>query len=50
VSADAALAKLKEGNAAFCRSKVSSSKPTAARRAENRPKLNIRSLIILGLR
>jgi carbonic anhydrase len=34
VSADAALAKLKEGNARFVSSKVSESKPTAARRAE----------------
>jgi carbonic anhydrase len=34
VSADAALAKLKEGNARFVTSKVSSSKPIAARRAE----------------
>ena len=34
VSADAALAKLKEGNARFVGSKVSSGKPTAARRAE----------------
>jgi carbonic anhydrase len=34
VSADAALAKLKEGNARFVSSKVSTSKPTAARRAE----------------
>jgi carbonic anhydrase len=34
VSADAALAKLKEGNARFVNSKVSSSKPIAARRAE----------------
>jgi carbonic anhydrase len=34
VSADAALAKLKEGNARFVNSKVSSGKPTAARRAE----------------
>lgn len=34
VSADAALAKLKEGNARFVNSKVSESKPTAARRAE----------------
>src|SRR5207244_2730709 len=33
VSADAALAKLKEGNARFVGSKVSSGKPTAARRA-----------------
>ena len=34
VSADDALAKLKEGNARFVNSKVSASKPTAARRAE----------------
>ena len=34
VSADAALAKLKEGNARFVGSKVSEGKPTAARRAE----------------
>jgi carbonic anhydrase len=34
VSADAALAKLKEGNTRFVNSKVSSGKPTAARRAE----------------
>jgi carbonic anhydrase len=34
VSADAALAKLKEGNARYANSKVSSGKPTAARRAE----------------
>ena len=34
VSAEAALAKLKEGNARFAASKDSSSKPTAARRAE----------------
>lgn len=34
VGADAALAKLKEGNAHFAGSKVSASKPTAARRAE----------------
>ena len=34
VSADAALAKLKEGNARFVSSKVSQGKPTAARRAE----------------
>ncbi len=34
VSADAALAKLKEGNARFVNSKVSAGKPTAARRAE----------------
>src|SRR5438270_8287088 len=34
VSADAALAKLKEGNARFVGSKVSQGKPTAARRAE----------------
>lgn len=34
VSADAALAKLKEGNARYVSSKVSSGKPTAARRAE----------------
>jgi carbonic anhydrase len=34
VSADAALAKLKEGNARYVNSKVSSGKPTAARRAE----------------
>jgi len=34
VGADAALAKLKEGNARFVSSKVSASKPTAARRAE----------------
>src|SRR5215813_3306019 len=34
VGADAALAKLKEGNARFANSKVSSSKPTAARRTE----------------
>jgi carbonic anhydrase len=34
VSADAALAKLKEGNARFVSSKVSAGKPTAARRAE----------------
>jgi carbonic anhydrase len=34
VSADAALAKLKEGNARFSGSKVSEGKPTAARRAE----------------
>ena len=34
MSADAALAKLKEGNARFVGSKVSQSKPTAARRAE----------------
>src|SRR6266404_6092827 len=34
VSADAALAKLKEGNARFVNSKVSEGKPTAARRAE----------------
>ena len=34
MSADAALAKLKEGNARFVGSKVSSGKPTAARRAE----------------
>jgi carbonic anhydrase len=34
VGADAALAKLKEGNARYVNSKVSSAKPTAARRAE----------------
>jgi carbonic anhydrase len=34
VGADAALAKLKEGNARFASSKVSAGKPTAARRAE----------------
>src|SRR6266699_1118935 len=34
VSADAALAKLKEGNLRFATSEVSQSKPTAARRAE----------------
>jgi len=34
VSADAALAKLKEGNLRFTSSEVSQSKPTAARRAE----------------
>lgn len=34
VSADAALAKLKEGNARFVGSKVSQGKPTVARRAE----------------
>jgi carbonic anhydrase len=34
VSADNALAKLKEGNLRFARSEVSQSKPTAARRAE----------------
>src|SRR5258708_23306286 len=34
MSADAALAKLKEGNARFVGSKVSQSKPVAARRAE----------------
>src|SRR6266404_1567539 len=34
VSADAALAKLKEGNARFVGSKVSQGKPTTARRAE----------------
>ena len=34
VSADAALAKLKEGNARYVNSKVSTGKPTAARRAE----------------
>jgi carbonic anhydrase len=34
VSPDAALAKLKEGNARFVASKVSEGKPTAARRAE----------------
>jgi len=34
VGADAALAKLKEGNARFSSSKVSESKPTAAKRAE----------------
>src|SRR5437588_3073942 len=34
VSADAALAKLKEGNLRFASSDVSQSKPTAARRAE----------------
>jgi carbonic anhydrase len=34
VSADAALVKLKEGNTRFVNSKVSASKPTAARRAE----------------
>lgn len=34
VSADAALAKLKEGNVRFVNAKVSESKPTAARRAE----------------
>jgi len=34
VGADAALAKLKEGNARFAASKVSASKPTAAKRAE----------------
>src|SRR6266404_2530945 len=34
VSADAALAKLKEGNTRFVNSKVSAGKPTAARRAE----------------
>lgn len=34
VSADAALAKLKEGNLRFAASEVSQSKPTAARRAE----------------
>jgi carbonic anhydrase len=34
VSADEALAKLKEGNARFATSKVSAPKPTAARRAE----------------
>ena len=34
VGADAALAKLKEGNARFAASKVSESKPTAAKRAE----------------
>lgn len=34
VGADAALTKLKEGNARFAGSKMSSSKPTAARRAE----------------
>jgi len=34
VGADAALAKLKEGNARFVNSKVSQGKPTAARRAE----------------
>ena len=34
MGADEALAKLKEGNARFASSKVSASKPTAARRAE----------------
>jgi carbonic anhydrase len=34
VSADAALGKLKEGNGRFAASKVSSSKPTAAKRTE----------------
>src|SRR5256885_2870538 len=34
VDADAALAKLKEGNARFSSSKVSQGKPTAAKRAE----------------
>ena len=34
VDADAALAKLKEGNARFSNSKVSEGKPTAAKRAE----------------
>jgi len=34
VSADAALAKLKEGNARYMNSKVSAGKPTATRRAE----------------
>src|SRR5215831_3358340 len=34
VGADAALAKLKEGNARFSNSKVSEGKPTAAKRAE----------------
>jgi carbonic anhydrase len=34
LGADAALAKLKEGNARFTNSKVSEGKPTAARRAE----------------
>jgi carbonic anhydrase len=34
VGADAALAKLKEGNARYVSSKVSAGKPTAARRAE----------------
>src|SRR5260370_8441657 len=34
VSADNALAKLKEGNLRFATSEVSQSKPTAARRAE----------------
>jgi carbonic anhydrase len=34
VSADAALAKLKEGNARYVNAKVSAGKPTAARRAE----------------
>src|SRR6266404_836052 len=34
VSADAALAKLKEGNTRFVNSKVSAGKPTTARRAE----------------
>jgi carbonic anhydrase len=34
MNADAALAKLKEGNARFANSKVSEGKPTAARRAE----------------
>ncbi len=34
VGADAALAKLKEGNARYVNSKVSTGKPTAARRAE----------------
>lgn len=34
VGADAALTKLKEGNARFAASKVSESKPTAAKRAE----------------
>jgi carbonic anhydrase len=34
VSADDALARLKEGNARFATSKVSAAKPTAARRAE----------------
>src|SRR4051794_11106241 len=34
VGAEAALARLKEGNARFAGSKMSSSKPTAAKRAE----------------
>src|ERR1700751_1609726 len=37
VGADAALIKLKEGNARFASSKVSEGKPTAANRAETAP-------------